>query len=345
MIDLRSDTVTRPSAEMLAAMQIAPVGDDVFKEDPTVNELEAKAAALFGMEAALFCPSGTMCNQIAIKVHTQPLEEVVTHKLTHINNYEVGGHAFHSGVSLKLCEGNRGLMNKDQVINSINPDYDWLPVTRMVWLENTCNKGGGCYYDSQTLKEIHYTCQVLQLRLHLDGARIFNALVESGQTALEMGKCFDSISFCLSKGLGAPVGSMLVGKKEFIRKARRIRKVMGGGMRQAGYLAAAGIYALENNIERLTEDHRRAKQLEGVLNKLEVVKEVYPVDTNILMFELIEACKAPDFLKVLEKNNIKAIQLGPNHVRMVTHLDFTEEMLQTTIQVLNGISRDVACNV
>ncbi len=337
MIDLRSDTVTKPSPGMLDAMLHAQVGDDVFGEDPTVNELQDRCAELFGMQAGLFCASGTLANQIAIKVHTQPLEEIIAHKLSHINNYEVGGHAFHSGVSLKLTEGARGIITKEEVINNINPDYDWLPVTRMVWLENTCNKAGGSCFTMEQLKEIHYVCQVSHLRLHMDGARIFNALQAKEQDSKAVGACFDSISFCFSKGLGTPVGSMLVGSKEFIRRARRIRKVMGGGMRQAGYLAAAAIYALDHNIERLDEDHKRAKVIEAALQKAPFVKEIYPAETNILMFELIEECKAKDFLAELAKHNIKAIQLGPNHVRMVTHLDITEEMVNELLQVLEHI--------
>ena len=239
IIDLRSDTVTRPTKEMLAAMFAAAVGDDVFSEDPTVLALEEKSAALFGKEAALFCPSGTMANQIAIKVHTRPLDQIICPTLCHIYNYEVGGHAFHSGVSVKLVAGNRGRLTATEVEGCINPDFDWLPVTRLVWLENTCNRAGGSYYDLAAIEEIKAVCTKNQLKMHLDGARLFNALVETGTSAAEMGSYFDSISFCLSKGLGAPVGSLLVGNKDFIRKARRVRKVMGGGMRQAGYLAAA----------------------------------------------------------------------------------------------------------
>ncbi|MGB0931715.1 MAG: threonine aldolase family protein [Chitinophagales bacterium] len=334
IVDLRSDTVTKPTTEMHAAMFAAKVGDDVFGEDPTVNELEAKTAAMFGKEAAIFCPSGTMCNQIALKVHTQPLEQVITHELSHLYQYEVGGHAFHSGVSLKMMQGNNGILTADFVTNNVNADYDWLPVTSLVWLENTCNKGGGIYYTMAQLEEIKAAAKAQNLPIHIDGARIFNALVASGISAMEMGQVFDSLSFCLSKGLGAPVGSMLVGDKAFIRQARRVRKVMGGGMRQAGYLAAAGLYALENNVERLAEDHQAVQTLLEVLQTQPYVEQVLPVHTNILIFELKEAVDTQEFVAKWAEKGILVIPMGPKLVRIVTHLDFTKEMLEYTLGVI-----------
>ena len=335
IVDLRSDTVTKPTPAMREAMFAAKIGDDVFGEDPTVNELEAKVAAMFGKEAAIFCPSGTMCNQIALKVHTKPLEQVITHRLAHIYNYEVGGHAFHSGVSLKMMEGNNGLLKSEFIANNINSDYDWLPITSLVWTENTCNSGGGNYYTWNELQQIKAACETHDLPLHIDGARIFNALVASDISTTDMGTIFDSLSFCLSKGLGAPVGSMLVGDKAFIRQARRVRKVMGGGMRQAGFLAAAGLYALEHHIERLEEDHQKARTLLEVLQSKAYVKRVLPVHTNILIFELEEAVDTLAFVGRLAEKGILVIPMGPKLVRIVTHLDFTEEMLEYTLAILN----------
>lgn len=337
MIDLRSDTVTRPTKGMLEAMFSAKVGDDVFAEDPTVLALEEKSAELFGKEAALFCPSGTMTNQIAIKVHTRPLEQIICPALCHIYNYEVGGHAFHSGVSVKLVEGNRGRLTADKVMSRVNPDFDWLPVTRLVWLENTCNRAGGSYYDIATIQEIQTVCQEHHLKMHLDGARVFNALAETGTSAAEMGRYFDSISFCLSKGLGAPVGSLLVGDKDFIRKARRVRKVMGGGMRQAGYLAAAGSYALDHHIDRLQEDHERAKILGEVLEGLPFIEKVLSIETNIVIFELKDKATTAAFIQQLDAQGIKVILFGDTWVRMVTHLDFTGAMLEKTIAVIKQL--------
>ena len=340
IIDLRSDTVTRPTPAMLSAMFEAKVGDDVFGEDPTITALEEKVAAMFGMEAAIFCPSGTMTNQIALKLHTRPLEEVICHDLCHIYKYEVGSYAYHSGVSLKLLSGNNGILKAEEVEKSINPDHDWLPISSLVCLENTCNKAGGTYYQLPEIQAIKSTCLKHNLKLHLDGARLFNALVESNNTPQEMGREFDTISLCLSKGLGAPVGSLLLGKKTAIRQARRIRKAFGGGMRQAGYLAAACIYALDHNINRLKDDHRRAKILGSTITKLNAAKKVYPIDTNIVIFETEPAViSAVDFAAKLEQENIKAIAFSDTQIRMVTHLDFTEKMLDKTVEVLRKIGK------
>lgn len=337
IIDLRSDTVTKPSAAMKAAMFNAPLGDDVFGEEPTVLALEKKCAELFGMEAAVYCPSGTMTNQIAIQVHTKPLEEIICDKNSHIYKYEVGGWAHHSGVSIKLVDGDRGRMKPHHITENINADFDWLPVSRLVVAENTVNRGGGSIYSYEDLKALSETAKAHNLKFHLDGARIFNAIVESDYTTKDIGDLFDSVSICLSKGLGAPVGSLLLGDKDFIRAARRTRKVMGGGMRQAGIIAAGALYAIENNIERLKEDHKRAKVLGDVLSSLPYIDEVMPPDTNILIFKLNESLAGTTFINELANNNIKAIEFGPQMVRFVTHLDFTDYMLEQTISVLKSV--------
>lgn len=336
-IDLRSDTVTKPNKAMLEAMFNAEVGDDVFGEEPTVNALEAKAAKLFGMEAALFCPSGTMTNQIAIKVHTQPGDEVLCDSTAHIYNYEGGGIAFNSGVQAKLIAGERGRISAQQVAESINPPLDWLTRTSLVCVENTANRAGGSYYSLVQMKELSEVCKKNNIRYHLDGARIFNAIVETDYTPTDLGKLFDSISICLSKGLGAPVGSLLLGNRELVSKARRIRKVFGGGMRQAGFLAAAGIYALDNNINRLKEDHARAKKLAATMSRLSYIDNVLPVDTNIIIFNLNEKMKAEDFVQKLSSHNIKAVGFGKQAIRFVTHLDFNDEMLERTEKILKNL--------
>ena len=325
IIDLRSDTLTRPTPDMLAAMMRAEVGDDVFSEDPTITKLEALSANMFGMEAGLFCPSGTMTNQIAVKVHTQPLDEVICDKLCHIYNYEVGGWAFHSGVSVRLTDGDRGVMTTDQIGNCILPDYDWYPNTRLVCIENTVNKGGGAVYTIEQMKAISDYCRAKGLSYHLDGARIFNALITLGKKTTDLSGIFDTISVCLSKGLGAPVGSVLLGPRDLIKKARKIRKVMGGGMRQAGYLAAACVYALENNIDRLSEDHQKAKHIESLLNQCSWVKQVMPVETNIVIFEVADSAQTAQQLTAL---GIRTSPFSHTLVRMVTHLDITDEMMK-----------------
>ncbi|MEL6944584.1 MAG: GntG family PLP-dependent aldolase, partial [Bacteroidota bacterium] len=281
-INLMSDTVTKPTPAMLAAMMQAEVGDDVFGEDPTVNALETRVAKMFGKEAALYCPSGTMTNQIAIKTHTNPLDEVICDVTSHVYQYETGGYAFNSGVSMNLLQGNNGKITASQVEAAIKPVYDWLPISKLVVLENTCNKGGGSYYTLEEIRPIRALCEQRGLKLHLDGARLFNALVETSESTETIGTEFDSISICLSKGLGAPVGSLLIGKEAFIKQARRFRKVMGGGMRQAGYLAAAGLFALENHVERLKIDNDRTKLIAEVLADLEYVENIRPVHSNIL---------------------------------------------------------------
>lgn len=327
LIDLRSDTVTRPTPAMLEAMFQARVGDDVYEEDPTVRALENEAAARFGLEAGLFCPSGTMTNQIAIKAHTEPLSEVICEQNSHIYLWEVGGIAFHSGASVALLAGERGRVTAAQVEAAIRPVNVHYPTTSLISLENTHNRGGGSCYALPELEAIAEVSQRHQIPLHLDGARIFNALVATGQPATEYGRLFDTISVCLSKGLGAPVGSVLLGSKAFIQKTKRIRKVMGGGMRQAGYLAAAGLYALEHNVNRLADDHRRAQQLGEKLAQHSYVAEVLPVETNLVIFRLKPEMPAEQFLAQLEEQGIKASSFGPQMIRFVTHLDITDEMI------------------
>ncbi len=337
MVNLISDTVTKPTPAMLNAMFSAEVGDDVFREDPTVNALEAKVAEMFGKEAALFCPSGTMTNQIAIKTHTQPLDEVICDENSHIYQYETGGYAFHSGVAINLIKGENGKITAAQIDSAIKPNYDWLPRTKLVVLENTCNKGGGSYYNLEEIMPIHQLCKAKNLALHLDGARLFNALVETGESTEAVGAMFDSISICLSKGLGAPVGSLLVGNTDFIQQARRYRKVMGGGMRQAGYLAAAGIYALDHHITRLKIDNDRAKMLAKVLSEQPYVAHIRPVHTNILIFAVKAPFTAATFLEQLKAKGILAVAFGTQTVRFVMHMDITADMVEYTIRVLQAV--------
>ncbi len=337
LINLISDTVTKPSAQMLEAMMNAPVGDDVFGDDPTVNELEAFCAALFGHEAAIFCPSGTMTNQIALKAHTEPLDEIICDELSHIYKSEVGGYAFNSGAAIQLIRGG-GKLTAADIEPHIKPDFDWLPRTKLVVLENTVNHAGGIFYRLAEVLPIQKMCRERGLTLHLDGARLFNALAETGESAKDWGAAFDSISICLSKGLGAPVGSVLIGSKTTIRKARRIRKAMGGGMRQAGFLAAAGLFALKNNVERLKIDHQHAKMMGNVLEKLSFIENIRPVETNILIFDVKkEFGTGDDFLKQLAIHNIKAVLFGPQTVRFVTHLDVNESMIMTVNKVLASL--------
>ncbi len=326
-INLISDTVTKPSPEMLQAMLSAEVGDDVFKEDPSVNALEVKVAELFGMEAALFFPSGTMTNQTAIKLHTNPSDQLICDKYAHVYNYEGGGVSFNSGVSCKLIDGYRGMMTAEQVEAAINPpDFYHSPLSTLVCIENTTNKGGGACWDFEELKRIQQVCRKHGLAYHLDGARLWNALVAKNESPRQYGELFDTISVCFSKGLGCPVGSVLVGSKEHIDKALRIRKVFGGGMRQAGYLASAAIYALEHHVERLSEDHLKAKEIGELLRKLPFIEKVEPIETNIIIFEMKESeMVADDFVAKLLQNDVHIIGMGQGKLRIVTHLDYTEE--------------------
>ena len=341
MIDYRSDTQTKPTKEMIEAMFEAKVGDDVFGEDPSVNELEDLAAEMFGMEASVFCPSGTMTNQIAIKCHTQPGDEVICDVSSHIYQYEGGGIALNSGASVKLIYGNRGRITAQKVLENINADDVHKAQTSLVSLENTSNRGGGSCYEIEEIKSIRKLCDENNLKLHLDGARLFNALVEKKQTPKEYGQIFDSISICLSKSLGCPVGSLLLGKKDFIKKARRVRKVFGGGMRQAGYLAAAGIFALKNNVERLQQDHDHAKQIAEALKKKNFVDEMLPVETNIIIFGLKQPWTSESFVEKLKTSSILGHAISSTQVRLVTHLDVTPAMVEKTIDVINKMKPEI----
>jgi len=320
---------------MLQAMLTAKVGDDVFGEDPSINELEKMSADLFGMDSGLFCPSGTMTNQIAIKGHTQPGDEVICDENAHVYQYEGGGIAFNSGASVKLLYGDRGRMNAGQVKVAINADDNHKARTSLVCIENTSNRGGGSCYDFNEIKKIRQVCDENGLALHLDGARLWNAMVAKNETPKQYGETFDSISICLSKGLGCPVGSVLLGNKEFIKKARRIRKVFGGGMRQGGFLAAAGIYALKNNIERLKQDHDHAKRIGNAVAGNSMTKSVFPVETNIIIFDTVTPAAA--IVEKLKNKNILCYATAADRVRFVVHLDITEEMVDETIEVLKGI--------
>ena len=331
-VDLRSDTVTKPTPGMLNAMMSAKVGDDVFGEDPTVQELEHKVAAMFNMEAALFCPSGTMTNQIAIKCHTQPMDEVICDQRSHVYRYETGGIAFHSLASVRLLDGERGILTPELIEPEINEANIHYPASTLVVLENTVNKGGGNCYQLSQIEPIHTLCNIKGLKLHLDGARLFNALVATGDDAAEYGQYFDSISICLSKGLGAPVGSLLLGSRHMIDKALRIRKAFGGGMRQAGFLAAAGIYALDHHVDRLAIDHRHALALSDALSKVDYVRSVLPVQTNIVVFEVAEGFSAVEIVDMLSQRGIACGITGPTTIRMVTHLDISSEMIELAIQ-------------
>lgn len=337
-IDLRSDTVTKPTAAMLEAIAHAKTGDDVFGEDPTVNALEERLSALFGHEVGLFCPSGTMSNQIAINVHTRPGDEVICEEGAHIYRYEGGGMMATSGSSVKFVPADRGRFTAEAVADAVNDrDAAYLARTRLVNIENTNNRGGGSVWDLNEAKRIRSVCDQQDLKLHLDGARIFNAMTVDGNTPAQWGAPFHSVSICLSKGLGAPVGSMLVGNKAFIHQARRVRKRIGGGMRQAGLLAAAGMYALDHHVERLSEDHARAKRLEAGLKDLPFVEQVMPVETNIVITVLKPTMTADRLLQQLRGKDILASKFGTLMVRMVTHLDLNDEAMERTLSVLRSI--------
>jgi len=338
MIDMRSDTVTQPTRDMLDAMLRAEVGDDVFGEDPTVNALQEKAADLFGKEAALFCPSGTMSNQIGIKVHTQPGDEVICDELAHIYLFEGGGIAANSGASVRLLKGLNGRFTAEQVRDNINRrDDSHQAWTRVVAIENTVNKGGGCCWDPQEIERIRAVCLDHDIAMHLDGARLFNALVARGESPRDYGRLFDTISVCLSKGLGAPAGSLLLGSRALLAKAHRQRKLLGGGMRQAGYLAAAGLFALEHHVDRLREDHAKAKVLESELRALPYVAAVLPVETNIVIFKLADRLGTAAFLQQLQSRRVLASGMGQQTVRFVFHLDVSDAQLDSLRQALRSV--------
>lgn len=336
-VDLISDTVTRPTEGMMEAMMTAKVGDDVFKNDPTINLLQEKVAKMFGMEDALFFPSGTMANQTAIKLHTQPGDRLFCDKWAHVYNYEGGGAAFNSGVTCGLIDGNRGMFTAEQLKSAATGKSDiHAPYSRLVCVENTTNKGGGACWDFEELKKIGQLCKEHNLDYHLDGARLFNALVAKNETPKQYGEIFDTISICLSKGLGAPVGSILIGTKEHMEKVLRIRKLFGGGMRQAGFLAAAAIYALDNQVERLAEDHKKAKEIETLLNSLSYIKKVEKVETNIVIFYVQDSIDADDFMKKMEEKGIVFISMGEGKLRIVTHLDYKDDMHQYLMEQLKS---------
>lgn len=338
-IDLRSDTVTQPTPEMMQAITKAKVGDDVYKEDPSVNRLEESLADMFGMEEALFFPTGTMANQAAIKLHTQPGDQLIADKWAHVYNFEGGGASFNSGVSCKLIDGNRGMITADEVEENINPpDFYHSPITSLVCLENTTNKGGGACYDIGEIQRIRSVCDRHSLGLHLDGARLWNALVAKNENPKQYGRLFDTISVCLSKGLGAPIGSVLIGNKEIMKKSMRVRKLLGGGMRQIGFMAAAGLYAVENHMDRLEIDHKRAMEIAALLSKQSYVNKVEPTETNIVIFTLAEGVGERTFLDRLNEKNIQISTMGQGKLRIVTHLDYTSEMHEyflNTVEKLN----------
>ena len=335
-IDLRSDTVTKPSKGMMEAMMSAKLGDDVYAEDPSVNALEARVATMFGKPKALFFPSGTMANQTAIKLHTQPGEQLICDAYSHVYNYEGGGVSFNSGVSCKLVDGHRGMMTADQVRAAINPpDFYHSPLTSLVSLENTTNKGGGACWDYQEILKVRSVCDSHKLGLHLDGARLWNALISKSETPQQYGDVFDTISVCFSKGLGAPVGSVLVGNENLMNKALRIRKMLGGGMRQIGLLAAAASYALDHQYDRLKLDHQKAKEIAEILHQLEAVSSVEPVETNIVIFKLSSNSSKDSFLNNLKSHNVLVSDMGGGKLRMVTHLDYSDAMHTNLLEILS----------
>lgn len=339
IIDLRSDTVTKPSKGMLDAMLTAKVGDDVFDEDETVKALENKLAEMFGKPRALFFPSGSMANQTALKLHTNPGEQVICDKFAHIYNYEAGGASFNSGISCKLIDGNRGMFTAKQVEDAINPSAFYYAQTSLVEVENTANRGGGSCWDFEELIRIKQVCDTHNLGYHLDGARIWNALIAKNEQPDQYGKLFDTISVCLSKGLGCPIGSVLIGDEEIMRNAVRVRKVFGGNMRQVGYLAAAGLFALENNLERLAEDHLRAKEIGALLMQQPYIKSVEPIETNIIIFELNDDINEAQFIKGMDEKGVKLIGMGSGKLRLVTHLDYTQQMHERFLTILSQMGK------
>jgi len=338
MIDLRSDTVTKPSLEMRNAMANAEVGDDVYKEDPTANKLQEYCANLFGKEAALFVPSGVMGNQLCLNVLTQPGDEVICEKSSHIFQYESGSPAALSGLSMNLLIGDNGILSAEQVEQAIRPKTAYyMPQTKVIEIENTHNVAGGVVYPLENIKEIKIVADKYNLKMHLDGARLWNASIASGISLAEYSSYFDTVSVCLSKGLGAPIGSVILGKKEMIEKAFRKRKAWGGGMRQIGIIAAAGLFAIENNFERLKNDHENAKNLGNFLSQIEGVEvNLDLVQTNMLMFKP----KKLSVDEVISKAKEKGLLLGPGGfgvVRAVTHLDISVENIENAKQILSEV--------
>ena len=337
LIDLRSDTVTKPSAGMREAMAKALVGDDVYGEDPTINSLEERVAKLFGKEAALFCPSGSLANQLAIRMLVAPGEELITETNSHIVRAELGAGAVFSGITTRTWLASRGLLSADDAINIARPDSGpYLVSTTAIAVENTHNFGGGTVQPISEIKKLREESEKLGIALHLDGARIWNAHIASGVELIEYGKYFDTLSVCLSKGLGAPVGSLMIASKERVAKARQWRKRYGGGMRQAGILAAAGHYALDNNLPLLKVDHVRAKSIASAVAAV-APKVIDPatVDTNIVGLELVTLkISASELSNQLKEKGILAGALGPKYLRLVTHLDLTDGDIEVVNQIL-----------
>ena len=334
MIDLRSDTVTRPTEAMLKAMMSAPTGDDVYAEDPTVNRLQEELAAQFGHEAGLFCPSGTMANQIAINVHVSPGDEVLCHRLSHVYNYEGGGIARNSGASVRLVDEPHGAMPASVIQAEINPADSHFARTSLVCVEDTVNKGGGAVQSLAMLAEGSAASRAAGLPFHLDGARAWNALRKTGEDWKRYGTLFDSISLCLSKGLGTPAGSVLLGSRDFIEEAHRTRKVMGGGMRQVGILAAAGLHAIEHHFDRLQDDHERASRIGALLSEHPAVLKVAPVETNIVIAQLTGGRPASELVEAQRTAGVLCSAFGPDKVRWVTHLDFGDDDLAQVLKSL-----------
>lgn len=339
MIDLRSDTITKPCSKMLDSMHNAKVGDDVYGEDPTVKELEQRIADFFGMEKAMFFPSGTMANQTAIKLHTNPGDQVIAHKYSHVYNYEGGGASFNSGVSFKLLNGSKGIFNSEELKNAINPkNFYHSPLTKLVSLENTTNKGGGYCWDNLEFDKIKQVCNENNLGLHMDGARIWNSLIAKNDNPKLYGEFFDTMSVCLSKGLGCPIGSVLTGSKNFLNKSLRVRKILGGAMRQVGYLAAAGLYAIENNIDRLKEDHRRAKELADHFSNKEFVDNINDVETNIIIIDLVNSSKKKKLIEYFTEQKVffDWHSMGPKKIRLVTHLNYIENNHKNLLEIVDN---------
>ncbi|MBJ24314.1 MAG: hypothetical protein CMB64_06555 [Euryarchaeota archaeon] len=342
MVDLRSDTVTKPTKEMRDVIANAQVGDDVLGDDPTIIKLQNMISKMLGKEAALFVPSGTMSNAIAIRAHTNPGDEIITESTSHIYIYEGGGYAALSGCSVALVPGELGLMTPENVAKAIRKEDGSLghfPNGSLVCVENTSNRGGGTCYSQDTLDEIAKIAHENDCAVHLDGARLFNASIATGIEPARMVRDFDSISICLSKGLGAPVGSILVGSSNFINLAHRWRKMFGGGMRQAGVIAAAGIYALENNISRLVDDHRRAKILANAINEMDMFSvDLDGVQTNMVYFKVVGDINADEIVEKLSEQDVHVLALGDDLLRAVTHIHITDEDINYSINALKLIS-------
>jgi threonine aldolase len=338
-IDLRSDTVTKPSREMLEAMMKADLGDDVFGEDPTVNALQARVARLFGKDDALFVPSGTMGNEICIKVHTQPGDEIIVDADSHIFVYETAAPSLLSGVQMNPVRGTRGAFTIDQLKSAVRARAYYLPATRLICVENTHGRSGGSVVPARTLRAIREFAAGEKIKVHLDGARVWNACVASGTGPKDFAEGADSISVCFSKGLGAPIGSMIAGDADFIDRARRYRKVFGGGMRQVGILAAAAMYALDHNIERLKEDHAKARFLAEEINRTKGLQvDMEEVQTNMVIAETERSGKTRDeVLAILKSNGVLVTPERRSAIRAVTHLDASMEQVRRAAEIIRSV--------